>query len=124
MARKSSNAQLGGALTFLGALIYLYVYYAWYSSGYAPSLWLSTASFLAPFVIGAALFSAVSLFFMGLGKVAGMMPPDPKTMVRVSWQFVMWAAITFVILTGGTAWYYWSILALLLTFIGAMLSNK
>ena len=72
MAKKNGMMALGGALTFIGSLIYLYVYFSWYTSGYAAGAWLTMASFLAPFVVGVALFSAVTLFFMGIGTMAGM----------------------------------------------------
>jgi hypothetical protein len=117
---KKGNAQLGGALTFLGSLVYLYVYFTWYSSGYAASGWLSMASFLAPLIVGFALFSAVTLFFIGLGSMAGKMPHDAKRTKDVLWKFVTIAAVAFVIITGGSGWYYWAVLALLLTYIGAM----
>lgn len=119
---KKGNAQLGGVLTFLGSLVYLYVYFSWYTSGYAIGGWVAAASFLGPFVIAVALFSAISLFFLGVGKISGRGPSDPKMAMNIGWQFVMWAAITFVILSGGTGWYLWSVIALLLTFVGAMLS--
>ncbi len=124
MAKKNNMTQFGGVLTFLGSLVYLYVYFTWYNGGYALSAWLNAASFLAPFVIAVALFSAVSLFFLGIGKITGRGPSDPKMAMNINWQFVMWAAITFVIVTGGTGWYYWSVFALLLTFVGAMLSSQ
>ncbi len=120
MARGSSTGKIGEALTFVGALIYLFVYYSWYSAGYGMGAWLSAAQFLAPFVIGVALFSAVSLFFMGLGGLSGQKPPDEKMARDLMWKFIMWGAIGFVIITGGTSWYWWAILAFLLTFLGGM----
>ena len=107
----------------MGSLIYLYVYFTWYSSGYAASGWLSAASFLAPFVIGFALFSAVTLFFMGLGTMAGKNSRDPKMAMNILWKFIMVGAVTFVILTGGTGWYLWAVVAFVLTFIGGMFSG-
>lgn len=122
MARKNQMAQIGGILTFLGSLIYLYVYFTWYGSGYSSGSWLSAAQFLAPFVAAFALFSAVTLFFVGLGSMAGRMPSDAKRMKDVLWKFVTIGAITFVIVTAGSGWYYWAVLALVLTYIGAMLA--
>lgn len=124
MAKKDSKAQIGGVLTLLGSLIYLYVYYVWYSAGGALGGWLAATSFLAPFVIAVALFSAVTLFFMGLGKAAGMSSGDQKMSMNILWKFTMVGAITFVIITGGGAWYYWIVLALLLTYVGAMFSSE
>jgi hypothetical protein len=116
-------SQVGGALTFIGSLIYLYVYYTWYTSGYAPSAWLSMTAFLAPFVLGVALFSAVTLFFMGIGSMSGMAAKDPKMMMDVLWKFIMAGAVTFVIITGGTGYYMWAVLALVLTYLGGMLGG-
>ncbi len=119
MAKKNSMAQLGGVLTFLGSLVYLYVFFTWYGGGAAAGSWLSMASFLAPIVVGVALFFAVTLFFTGLGTIAGKAQVEEK----MTWKFVSTAAIAFVIISGGTGWFYLSVLALLLTFIGAMLSH-
>lgn len=119
---KKGNAQLGGVLTFLGSLVYLYVFFTWYSGGYAPSTWLSMASFLAPFVVGFALFSAVTMFFIGLESMAGKIPHDAKRTKEILWKFVTLGAVTFVVIGGGGGWYYWVVLALLLTYIGAMLA--
>ncbi len=118
VAKKSSMAQIGGVLTFLGSLVYLYVFFTWYGGGAAAGSWLNAAAFLAPIIVGVALFFAVTLFFTGIGTIAG------KAQVKqdMAWRFVSTAAITFVIISGGTGWFYWSVLALLLTFIGAMLS--
>ena len=122
MAKQNSMAQVGGVFTFIGSLVYLYAYYTLY--GNAPGTWLSMASFLAPFVLGIALFSAVTLFFMGIGTITGMASRDPKMMMNMLWKFIMAAAVTFVIITGGTGYYYWAVLALVLTYIGGMLSTN
>lgn len=116
MAKKNSMKQIGGILTFLGSLVYLYVFFTWYGSGAAAGAWLSAAAFLAPIIIGVALFFAITLFFSGIGIAAG----QAKMKEEMLWKFVSTSAIAFVILTGGTGWFYWSVLALLLTFIGAM----
>ncbi|MDE1854771.1 MAG: hypothetical protein KGH57_00405 [Candidatus Micrarchaeota archaeon] len=116
MAKKNNMMQIGGVLTFLGSLIYLYVFFGWYGS--APGAWLNMASFLAPIILGVALFFAVTLFFTSLGTLAG----KSQVKMDMAWRFVSTAAIAFVIISGGTGWFYWSVLALLLTFVGAMLS--
>ncbi len=123
MAKMKGSNQIGGALTFIGALVYLYVYFAWYSGGYGLGPWVSAAQFLGPLVIAAALFCAVSLFFMSIGSLMGMNPPDPDMKHKLMWNFTMWGAITFVILTGGTGFYWWALLGFLLTYIGAMKSS-
>ena len=122
-ARKSSAKQAGGILVFLGSLIYLYVVYTWFTGGAAPSAWLSMASFLAPFVVAFGVFSAVSLFFMGLGSAAGMSGGDEKMMHNLLWKFIMLGAVTFIII-GGTASFYVVLVALLLTYIGGMAGSK
>lgn len=124
MAKKNPMMQVGGALLFLGALIYLYVYFTWYGSGYAGGAWLSAAQFLAPFVVAVALFSAVTLFFMGIGTMSGKTSKDPKMAMSILWKFIMAGSVTFLIITGGTAWYYWVVLALLLTYLGGMFSSE
>ncbi len=109
----------GAALVFLGSLVYLYVAYSWYNAGASGSAWLNAAQFLAPFVVAAAIFSTITLFFMGLGGLAGMAKGGDKMMSNVLWKFVMWGGMTFIILTGGTSWFLWAMVGLVLTYLGA-----
>lgn len=122
MAAKKSMSGVGGALVFLGSLVYLYVVFTWYSSGAAASAWLAMASFLAPFVVAAAVISAVTLFFMGIGTatMGKGSEKDADMMSKIMWKFVMVGAATTIILTGGTSWFYVAIVGFLLTYIGAM----
>lgn len=107
----------------LGSLIYLYVVYMWSTGVVAPSALLASASFLAPFVVAFGVFSAVSLFFMGLGSAAGISGGDEKMMSNILWKFIMLGAVTFIIL-GGTASFYVVLVGLLLTYIGGMAGTK
>lgn len=120
MAKKNSMWQVGGALTFLGSLIYLYVFFAWYGAGAPVGAWLSAAQFLAPLVIGFGVFSAVTLFFMSLGTLMGKMSGDQKMAEHMLWKFIMVGAISFLIITGGSSMFWWAFLAFILTYLGAM----
>ena len=123
MAKKSSGTA-GGALLFVGAVIYLYVVFTWYSSGAAPSAWLNWASFLAPFVVAGAIVSSITLFFMSIGSIAGKVTDDMKAMMnQVLWKFVMIGSGTTLILTGGTEWFYYVVLGFVLTYLGAMMES-
>lgn len=124
MAKKGTSGMAGGALLFLGSIVYLYVVFTWVNSGGAPSAWLGMAAFLAPFVAAGAVVSAITLFFMSIGQVAGKMADDMKDMVtKVLWKFVMFGGVTTLILTGGTAWFYYAVLGFVLTYIGAMMGS-
>ncbi len=113
--KKNSSMTMGGALVFLGALIYLYVAYGAYNAGTGP--WLSAATFLGPFAAAFAIFSAVSLFFLGMQGMAGTW--SDNTRKNIVWKFVMWGAITFLIWTAGGAYFTWVVVALVLTYLGA-----
>jgi len=119
-AKKNSSVMAGGALLFLGSLIYLYVVFAWYSSGATVGTWLSAAQFLAPFVVAAAVISSISLFFMGIGTAAGQMTKEMHT--NILWKFVMLGALTTIILTAGGSWFYAVIVGFVLTYLGATLA--
>ena len=75
------------------------------------------AQFFAPFIVGVAVFTAISLFFMGLGTLGGMM--KDKGMGDWLWKGVMWGGIAFIILTGGTASFWYVMAGLVLTYLGA-----
>ncbi len=116
-AKKSMNLQAGGVLVFLGSLVYLYVAWQAYAGG-AASTWLGGyAQIWTPFVAAVAIFAAISLFFMSIGNMAGK-GGDSKDMANWTWKIVMWAAITFLIWTAGSAWFLWVIIALVLTYLG------
>jgi hypothetical protein len=120
MAKKSSMWQVGGALTLLGSLIYLYVFFTWYGGGAPAGGWLSAAQFLAPLIVGFAVFSAVSLFFKGLGTLMGKMSGDAKMAKHYLWKFIMVGAISFLIITGGSTWFWWVFVAFVLTYLGGI----
>jgi hypothetical protein len=121
-AKKNSSGMVGGGLLFLGSLVYLYVLFTWYSSGAAAGPWLAMAQFFAPFVAAAAIVSAITLFFMGIGQAAGKSSND-EMMTKVLWKFVMIAGISTIIATAGTSWFYVAIVGFLLTYIGAMAAS-
>ena len=113
------SGQAGGVLAFLGSLVYLYVLFTWYSSGAALSGWAMTAAFLAPFVVGVAVITGVTLFFMSLGTMAGKMD---KMMGQMLWKFVCIGGIVYTIL-GGVSWFYVVLVGFVLTYIGAMIAT-
>lgn len=116
-AKNSSYKSVGGVLTLLGSLVYLYVLYMWYSGGASTSGWLGAASFLTPFVIGAAVVAGISLLFMSFGIMAGK---GAKS--EVLWKFISLAGVVYIIL-GGSSWFYVVLLGgFVLTSIGAMVS--
>ena len=103
MATKKSP--IGGVLGFLGSLVYLYVIFTWYGStgAVATGTWLAAAQFLMPFVIAAAIFASISLFFMNVGAMAGKMGAK---MSDTLWKVITWAALTMLILSGGTGYFF------------------
>jgi hypothetical protein len=117
---KSSTMPMGGALTLLGSLVYLYVFYTWYISGAAASTWLSSAAFLAPLIFGFGIFGVVTLFFMGIGTMMGKTPKDNAAMSKMLWKFITISAVSFLIITGGTGWFWWAFAAFILTYLGGM----
>ena len=125
-AKKNSSSMLGGALVFLGSLVYLYVVFTSYtgSSGGALGTWATAASWLGPVIVAVAIVSSISLFFMGIGTMADKAQGEMKSMMhQVLWKFVMLAGITQVIVTGGGAWFYAAVLGFVLTYIGAMAAS-
>jgi hypothetical protein len=123
MARQNSMP-MGGGLTLFGSLVYLYLFFTWYGSGAVASTWLTMAGFLAPFVVAFGIFSVVSLFFMSVGTLMGKMPKDPKMAMHMLWKFIMAGAISFLIITGGGAWFWWAFVAFILTYLGGMASTE
>ena len=120
MASKNSTyGAAGGVLAFLGSLVYLYVLFTWYgAAGSGFGGWLSSASFLGPFVVGVALVSAITLFFMSLGTMAGR---TGKDMGNTLWKFVVIAGVVYTIL-GGMSDFYIVLVGFLLTYIGTMIA--
>jgi hypothetical protein len=116
MAKKNNSAMAGGVLLLLGSLVYLYVLFSWYNTGTIGS-WLGAAQFLTPFVAAVALVGSISLFFMSIGTMAGK---ADKMMMNILWKFVMIESISAVIVTAGGAWFYATIGAFVLTYLGAM----
>lgn len=121
-AKKGSmTSQLGGFLVLLGALVYLYVFFTWYGSGTGTlPAWVSAASFLGPFVVVAAVIAGVTLLFMGLGALAGM-GGDSDMKMNILWKFIMVGAISELILTGWSGWFWTAIGGFVLTYIGGMM---
>ncbi len=119
-SKKASSTTGGGILVFIGSLIYLYIFFAWYGSGSAIGSWVNAAYFLGPFVIAFALVSAISLFFMGLGRIAGKSPSDAKMGQKILWNFLMLGGISFLILTGASGWFYWAVLGFVISYIGGI----
>ncbi len=106
----------GGILLFLGSLIYLYAVFAWYGS--ALSGWLAAASFLGPFVAAFAIVGAITLFFMGIGTVAGKVMSDSKAMWM--WKYIAATGMSMLIVTAGHGMLFgWAVVGFLLTYIGA-----
>ena len=118
--KPASSVQAGGALMFLGSLIYLLVYFMWYGAGYSMGPWLIPTAFFAPFVIATALVSTISIFFMSFGFMKGKPMPEKSMML---WKIVMLEAMAFVIITGGTGLFSWVVLALVLTYLGGAAST-
>lgn len=124
---KKNNASMGGILAVLGALVYLYVVFTWYSNATASAaawsaVWSSSligaASFLAPFVVAFAVVGSISLFFMSIAAVGGMMS-DSK-MKDVLWKFITITGLALVIITFGTGIWFWAaVIGFILTYIGA-----
>ena len=112
-AKKRTYKSVGGVLALLGSLVYLYVLFTWYSSGAALSGWVSAASFLAPFVVGVAVVTGISLLFMSLGSMAGK-----GVKSEVLSKFIILAGVVYVVL-GGASMFYVVILGFVLTAIGA-----
>jgi hypothetical protein len=115
MAKKGAGT-IGGFLLFLGSLVYLYVGFTWYSSG-TSGPWLTAAQFFSPFIAALALISAIVLFFMSLAGLMGKVQND-KMMDDVLWKFIIWGGATFFIITAGGSWFYWAVLAFVLTYLG------
>jgi hypothetical protein len=119
MATKKSAGAAGGILVFLGSLIYLYVIFTWYgtSGTVTTGSWLASAQFLTPFVIAAAIFSSIALFFMSIGAIAGKM--DSKKDGPL-WKLIMWGALMLLIVSGGTQYFWYVVVGLVLTYIGGI----
>ena len=122
--KKRSSGQIGGLLVFLGSLIYLYVVLGWAYGTALPSAWLQTAGFLAPFVIAVAIFSAVNLFFMSIGTMAGKMANmEDSKHAGMQWKFIMLGAITLFILAGPGVLFTYVLVGLILTYLGAIMGS-
>lgn len=122
MAKKRSMAAVGGGILMLiASLLYLYVGYTWYSVGSSTGVWLSAAQFFGPFVAAFALIGAIVLFFMSIGVMAGYMPNDNgRSMGNKMWPFLISLGIAFFIVTAGGYWFYWAVLAFVISYIGAI----
>ena len=105
----------------LGSLIYLYVIFAWYSSGAAAGTWLGAAQFFAPFVAAVAVLGSISMFFMSLGAMKGMM--SEKVMLNTLWKCLMITGISVVIVSAEQWGFYPAIAGFVLTYIGAILTG-
>lgn len=121
-SKKNSSGLAGGILLFLGSLIYLYVFFTWYNSGGAFGAWLSAAQFLAPFVAVGAVISAITLFFLSIGSMAGKTSGD-KMKMNVLWKFIILGGITTLILTAEGMWFYAALVGFILTYLGGMFAS-
>ena len=83
--------------------------------------WVSAAQFFGPFVAAFAIVSAITLFFLSVGVMAGRM--DGEMAKKVLWKFIMIAGVTEIIVTGGSAWFWAAIVGFVLTYLGAMTLN-
>ncbi len=117
-AKKRMAGQTGGAVMLLGSLVYLYVFFTWYSSGALVGPWISAAAFLGPFVIAGAIVSAITLFFFSVGSLSGR--PVSEMMRSIIWRFVIMSGGAFFILTGGGSLFLAAILGFIITYIGAL----
>lgn len=122
MAKKRSMAAVGGGLLMLVAsLLYLYIGFTWYGSG-TTGPWLAAAQFFGPFIAAGALIGAIVLFFMSIGVMTGNLPSG-KGMSDMTWRFLMFVGVVFVILTAGGSWFYLAVLAFVISYIGAIAKN-
>ena len=55
---------------------------------------------------------------MSLGTAAGKM--DEKTMMPVLWKFVILEGVVSTIILATGSWFYWGIVAFVLTYLGAL----
>ena len=120
-SKKSSPNLAGGILAFLGSLVYLYVVFTWYAGGAHLGPWIGAAQFFGPFVVAFAIVSAITIFFLSIGIMAGRMDKDMTN--KVLWKFVMIAGVTEIIVAGGSAWFLAVIVGFVLTYLGAMTLN-
>ena len=118
MATKKSSGTVGGILGFLGALVYLYVIFAWYGSNgaVAAGSWLAAAQFLTPFVIAIGIFGALSLFFVNLRAIAGKAGQKDSGMML--WKWITWTGVAALIITGGGQFFWWAVIGVILTMLG------
>lgn len=107
----------------IASLLYLYVGYTWYSSGSAAGAWLTSTQFFGPFVAAFALIAAIVLFFLSIGVMTGRMPSNGRGMGDRTWSFLMFIGIAFLIVTAGGAWFYWAVIAFVISYIGAIAKN-
>ena len=114
--KDSGKVRVGGVLLLLGSLIYLYVVFTGYAS--TTNAWLSTASFLAPFVIAGAVVSTIVLFFMSLGTIFGM--ATPEMLNKPLWYFYIASGITTLIVGGAGSPFYMTVVGFILASLGAM----
>ena len=122
MAKKSSMAAVGGEILMLVAsLLYLFIGFTWYGTGTTGS-WLAAAQFLSPFVAAGALIGAIVLFFMSIGIMTGHLESG-KGMNDMTWRFLMFVGVVFLILTAGGSWFYFAVLAFVISYIGAIAKN-
>lgn len=117
-AKKNPNAMVAGVLLFLGSLVYLYVFFTWYSTGVVGA-WLSAASFLGPFVAAAAVVVSFTLLFLSLGTASGKLVGEK--MRDMLWRYIMIGGMSLLIVSAGGTWFYYVVVGFLLTFIGGML---
>ncbi len=121
MAKKMAmNKTAGGFLMLIGTLLYLYIAFSWYNSNATAGPWLSSAQFFGPFVAAFTFIGAITLFFMSIGTMTGRRPEN-EYMSRVMWSFMTLTGLAFLIVTGGSAWFYWAVLAFVIAFIGGII---
>ncbi len=105
----------GGGLLFVGAALYLYVTFRWYTTG-SFGAWLSSTVFLAPFLAAFIGVGSIVMLLLGGGLMLNIMPQYSKN--TWAWRLIAAAGIALLIVTQGTMAFWIAVLGFVLAFVG------
>jgi uncharacterized membrane-anchored protein len=119
--RRNSLSIAGGGLLFVGAALYLYVTFHWYTMG-SFAIWISATTFLAPFVAAFIGVGSIVMLFLGGGLMLNVIPHYAKN--TWAWRLIAAAGIALMIVTQGTMAFWIAVLAYVLAFVGTDMASS
>lgn len=121
MAKQSKERKSGVfALEFVGSLFYLAVVFTGMATSYMNPVWNAAATLWLPLLYGAAVISAIALFFVSFANLSA---PNWKTSKCALCASVI-GGFSLVALTAGNATFFLaSIIGFVLAFVGSGMAN-